>query len=110
MEQTQHIQAVMKQLVDRLKSSYQPERIILFGSWAYGKPSEESDIDLLIIKKTDQPFHRRWADVYQLVYPIVKGIDLSPFVMTPEEISQRQEARDPFIEEILARGKVLYAA
>ena len=110
MEYAQRIQGVIRQVVDRLKSDYQPDRIVLFGSWAYGEPSPESDVDLLIIKKTDQPFHRRWAEVYQLVSPLVKGLDFSPFVMTPKEILARQRARDPFLEEVLTRGKTLYAA
>lgn len=56
------------------------------------------------------PFHRRWAEVYQLVQPFVRGIDFSPVVMTPQELAQRQQARDPFLEDILGRGKTLYAA
>ena len=104
------IRRAIEQAAELLKAHYQPERIVLFGSWAYGEPSADSDVDLLIIKKTDQPFHRRWADVYRLVQPVVKGIDFSPFVMTPEEIAQRQRIHDPFLEEILTRGKTLYAA
>ena len=110
MNQTRHIRAVIEQVVELLKARYEPNRIVLFGSWAYGEPSSDSDIDLLIIKHTTQPFHRRWAEVYQLAQPVVGGIDFSPFVMTPEEITQRQRARDPFLEEILTRGEVLYAA
>lgn len=110
MDQPRRVPAVIAQVVERLKARYRPERIVLFGSWAYGEPSAESDIDLLIIKQTDQPFHRRWAEVYRLVDPLVKRIDFSPFVMTPEELTQRQRARDPFVEEILTRGETLYAA
>ena len=104
------VDEVLTQVVDRLKIRYQPERIVLFGSWAYGTPSMDSDVDVLIVKRTDQPFHRRWADVYRLVRPAVKGVDFSPFVLTPEEVAQRQRAHDPFIEEILTRGETLYAA
>lgn len=110
MERAEQIRRVVEQIVDRLRATYGPERIVLFGSWAYGTPSEESDVDLLIVKETDQPFHRRWAQVYRLVSPLVKGIDFSPFVMTPQEILRRQRARDPFLEEVLTRGKTLYAA
>ena len=106
----QHIRATIAQVVDLLKACYQPERIVLFGSWAYGEPTADSDVDLLIVKQTEQPFHRRWAEVYQLVQPLVKGIDFSPFVMTPEEVAQQQRARDPFLEDILTRGETLYAA
>lgn len=110
MAQPERVRAIIGQVVEVLKANYEPERIVLFGSWAYGAPSEESDVDVLIVKRTDQPFHRRWAQVCQLVQPLVKGIDFSPFVMTPEEVAQRQRARDPFLEEIFARGATLYAA
>src|SRR3990167_8810207 len=101
---------VLAQVVELLKSRYQPERIVLFGSWAYGEPSDDSDVDVLIVKQTNQPFHRRWAEVSQLLQPVIRGIDFSPFVMTPREVAQRQRARDPFIEDILSRGETLYAA
>ncbi len=110
MEQSKKIPATLEQNVELLKACYRPEKIILFGSWAYGVPSEESDVDVLIIKRTDQPFHKRWAEVYRIVSPLGRGVDFSPFVMTPEEVLSRQRARDPFIEEILMRGKTLYAA
>lgn len=104
------IKKTIDQVVERLKSEYHPDCIVLFGSRAYGTPTPESDIDLLIVKETTLPFHRRWAEVYQLVQPLVRGIDFSPIVLTPREVAQRQLARDPFIEEIFARGETLYAA
>ncbi len=110
MEHTQRVRETINQVVALLKDRYQPEKLILFGSWAYGEPTEESDVDLLIIKNTNQPFHRRWAEVYQLVQPLVKGLDFSPFVMTPEEMIRKERMGDPFLEEILTRGQVLYAA
>ena len=112
MDHTRHLQirTALAQAVELLKTQYHPERIVLFGSWAYGEPSTESDVDVLIVKRTGQPFHRRWAQVYQLLHPVIKGIDFSPFVMTPDEIAQRQRTHDPFLEEILTRGKTLYAA
>jgi predicted nucleotidyltransferase len=109
MDESVRIRTMLDKVVEALKSSYHPERVILFGSWAYGVPTAESDVDVLIVKDTDQPFHRRWADVYRLVQPLVKGVDFSPFVMTPAEVAQRQRARDPILEEILTRGETLYA-
>lgn len=110
MEPSPSIREVIAQVVERLKARYQPERIVLFGSWAYGDPTAESDVDLLIIKRTPQPFHKRWAEVYQLVQPLVRGVDFSPFVFTPEEVARRTRAHDPFLEEVLSRGQTLYAA
>ena len=110
MDDIRRIPLVITQVVERLKARYQPERIVLFGSWAAGTPSAESDVDLLIVKRTDQPFHRRWTEVYQLIQPLVRGVDISPIVMTPDEVTQRQRARDPFLEDIFTRGETLYAA
>ena len=108
MELPRELSAILNQVVDVLKARYQPDQIVLFGSWAYGTPTAESDMDLLIVKRTDQPFHRRWADVYELVHSLVRGIDFSPIVLTPDEIAQRQQARDPFVEDVLSRGRTLY--
>ncbi len=110
MSASQPIRIMLEQVVELLKARYQPERIVLFGSWAYGTPTMDSDVDLLIVKRTGQPFHKRWAEVYQLVHPLVRGVDFSPFVLTPDEVAQRQRAHDPFLEEVLARGQTLYAA
>lgn len=55
----QYISQIVAQLVDRLVKTYQPEKIILYGSYAYGRPDKESDIDLLIVKETeDRPIDR----------------------------------------------------
>jgi predicted nucleotidyltransferase len=102
------IQSILEKIVERLKEKYQPEKIILFGSYAWGNPNEESDIDLLIIKPTTKPFHKRWAEVYKLVQEIVWGIPFSPFVVTPEELKKRIEIGDQFFEQILKEGKILH--
>lgn len=100
---------LLNRIVEVLQERYQPEQIILFGSYAYGEPTAESDIDLLIVKDTDKPFHRRWVEVCQLVADLRRGFAFSPFVVTPKELEERLELGDPFFREILAKGKVLYA-
>lgn len=103
------IRRVLRTLVARIRDEYDPDRVILFGSYAYGKPDVDSDIGLLIVKRTSLPFHKRWAEVSRLVYSETKGLDFSPFVVTPEELERRLEIGDQFFQEIMARGKVLYA-
>ncbi|RMF90047.1 MAG: nucleotidyltransferase domain-containing protein [Methanobacteriota archaeon] len=93
-------------IAEVLIKRYRPEKIILFGSYAYGTPTEESDIDLLIVKETDKPFHKRWSEVCSLVSNIVKTIPFSPIVITPVELKNRLERGDDFFEEILKKGKV----
>jgi predicted nucleotidyltransferase len=103
-----HISRIISGLVDRLIEMYQPERIILYGSYAYGSPDEESDIDLLIVKETkDRPIDRRIA-VRRLVSDIRKKVPFSSLVVTPEELSNRLAIGDDFFIEITQRGKVLY--
>lgn len=99
---------VISGLVKRLIEMYQPEKIILYGSYAYGSPDEDSDIDLLIVKETeDRPIDRRIA-VRRLVSDIRKKVPFSSLVVTPEELSDRLALGDDFFIEIIQRGKVLY--
>ena len=100
---------VINDIVDRLSVSYRPERIVLFGSFAYGQPTKDSDIDLLIIKETgERPIDRRVA-VRRLAHDPRRRIPFSPLVLTPQEVRQRLDAGDPFIRDILTRGETLYA-
>jgi len=99
----------IRQLAERIKETYAPDTIILFGSYAYGQPDADSDIDLLIVKKTHLPFHKRWAEVCRSVSPEASGLDFSPFVVTPEELEERLKIGDQFFQEVLTKGKVLYA-
>jgi len=75
------------------------ERAILFGSMARGEIGMRSDIDLLLIRKTEAPFVRRPLELEE-----IKGVDL--IVYTPEEFEAMKER--PFIKAILREGKVIY--
>ena len=100
---------VIKRIVERLVAGYAPEKIILFGSYAYGKPHADSDIDLLIIKATRQRFFERLDTVRRVTTGTHPHIPFEPVVLTPEEIEQRLKAGDQFLTEILENGEVLYA-
>jgi uncharacterized protein len=103
------VRRIITEVVDKLKTEYQPERIILFGSYAYGKPNEDSDIDLFIVKNTDKRRVDRFVEVKRLIFDPERHISVSPLVYTPGEIEQRLSLGDGFIEEILSKGEVLYA-
>lgn len=103
------IKKLITEIVDKLKKEYEPEKIILFGSYAYGKPQEDSDIDLFIIKHTDKRRIDRFVEVKRLIYDPERRISVSPLVYTPDEVEQRLAIGDQFIEEVLHRGDVLYA-
>ena len=97
------------EIVKRIKQEYGPEKIILYGSYAYGKPTEDSDIDLLIIKETDKRRVDRFVEVSRILYQPGRRISISPLVYTPGEVQERLSLGDDFVEEILTRGEVLYA-
>ena len=110
MKKRRHIHRVVQQMVSVLKERYQPEQIILFGSYASGTPHRDSDIDLLIVKSTRKPFFQRLAEVRHLVSDVRQGRPFDPVVLTPMELERRLKKGDQFFQEILHRGKILYAA
>jgi len=109
MHKAPEIHDTLQQIVQRLVEAYRPERIVLFGSLAYGEPDVDSDIDLLIIKETDEPPLERRVRVRRLVSDPERRVPFSPLVLTPEELAHRLALGDPFYREIMRRGKVLYA-
>ncbi|MFB0559680.1 MAG: nucleotidyltransferase domain-containing protein [Candidatus Lokiarchaeia archaeon] len=108
-KQRERMRPVIKRIVEAIVKELKPQKIVLFGSFAYGAPNEESDIDLLIVMETNEPFHKRWAKVCRLVREQRKGIPFSPFVFTPDELEERLRIGDPFFQEIERKGEVLYA-
>jgi predicted nucleotidyltransferase len=95
-------------IVERLVAEYAPEKIVLFGSYAYGVPNEDSDIDLLIIKQTKEPFFKRLITVRKVAAGLHSGVPFEPIVLTPAEVRERQAKGDQFLAEVLEKGKVLY--
>lgn len=97
------IQAFSKEVAEQ----FQPERIILFGSYACGQSTEDSDVDLLLILPFEELPVRKATEVRQKI-PAPFPLDL--IVRTPEQIQQRLEMEDFFIQDILTNGQVLYEA
>lgn len=91
-------------LVEDLKK-YDPEKIILFGSAATGTMDAYSDIDLVLVKKTDRPFVKRLRDV-ALLSRLDEPVDI--LVYTPEEMDRMKTDKNFFMEKVLKEGKILY--
>ena len=102
--------AVIDRIVKKIVADLSPKQIVLFGSHATGEPGPDSDIDLLVVRETSEDFYRRMATVRRTVSGLHPRIPLGPIVLTPSEIEDRLKRGDQFIEGILKRGKVLYAA
>ena len=94
------IRRYARQVVKRFK----PEKIILFGSYAYGTPHKDSDVDLLVVmparNEIDQSIQIRWA------LPAPFPMDL--LVRTPKNLEWRLKEGDWFLREVVSQGKVLY--
>lgn len=86
---------------------FRPERIVLFGSYAYGRPTADSDVDLLVILRT----RREPADVAaEIVCAANPKFPVDLIVKTPSEVDWRLAERESFLTEIWRRGQVLYEA
>jgi len=99
-----------QQIVEKIVKGYAPQKIYLFGSYAWGEPDGDSDLDLLVIKETQARRIDREVEVVQLFDGPSRRLPVDVFVLTPEELERRHRRGDPFVEMILTEGHLLYAA
>ena len=91
--------------IERIVRAVAPEKIILFGSYAYGEPTPDSDVDLLIVWDTDKPRRERVVTISLLLYPRSFPVDI--IVKTPRELEE-ELPHNFFLREIVNTGVVLY--
>jgi predicted nucleotidyltransferase len=96
----------LRPAIQKIVAELRPEKVILFGSYAYGTPSPHSDVDLLVIMKTRASLKERSWAVSRLLLPRPFPVDI--LVKTPREIEKSLKKGNFFLQEILTRGKVLY--
>lgn len=94
------------EIVKRIVDNYKPERIILFGSYAYGNPSEDSDLDLLIIKDSKLLRYKRGKEVRKYLCGLKVAVDL--LVYTEKEVQKWKDVKPAFITTVTEKGMVLY--
>ena len=97
----------IRKFADEVVWRFKPEKIILFGSYAYGKPTADSDVDLLVVMpqrrvRRNMSVRIRWA--------VPRSFPLDLLVRSRLEIRRRLEWGDCFLQEITSKGKVLYEA
>ncbi|MDR3565417.1 MAG: nucleotidyltransferase domain-containing protein [Negativicutes bacterium] len=102
---TQIPQATIHSLAEQISILFHPQKIILFGSYAYGTPRPQSDVDLLVVMDT-QLSELEQAAVICRAIPYRFGLDL--VVYTPQNLAQRLKWGDSFLREIVQRGVTLY--
>ncbi len=96
--------AVIRRYARQVAERFQPEKIILFGSYAYGKPHIDSDVDILVV----MPACNETNQAVRILQKTDHHFPMDLFVRTPENLRWRLEAGDWFLREIVSKGKVLY--
>ena len=86
---------------------FHPDRIVLFGSYAYGKPTKDSDIDLLVVMNHEGRAVEQAAKIRSSLH---SSFPIDVLVRSPRKIRERLEMGDPFVKTIVEKGEVLYEA
>ncbi|MBI4527692.1 MAG: nucleotidyltransferase domain-containing protein [Deltaproteobacteria bacterium] len=94
----------LRAIGNKIRKEYRAERVILFGSYARGDATRDSDVDLLVVAPTKERFFERIASVRRLIRELRDGLPVSPIVLTPAELAKRKRVGDPFVLEILETG------
>jgi predicted nucleotidyltransferase len=96
----------ISEIVNKIATGYNPDKIILFGSYASGNPNENSDLDLFVIKDSELPRPMRTVQVRKMLYGLNIPMDL--IVYTPKEIEESSENKFSFVFNVLNTGITLY--
>jgi predicted nucleotidyltransferase len=107
-EVERHKTVALNEIKDKVRTiveKFEPEKIILFGSYVAGTPTSDSDIDLLIIMDTKRS---TWDLAVEISSALKHSFPMDILVRTPHEIAKRLEYGDFFISDIMEKGKVLY--
>lgn len=95
----------IRDVSERIAQQFAPDRIILFGSYAYGSPNEGSDVDLLVVLPFEGKPYRKAAEIAAAVHA---GFPLDILARRPDDIERRYREADPLVREALDRGRTLY--
>ncbi len=96
----------ISRIVSAIVQQCSQQQIILFGSHAYGKPTEDSDIDLFVVANIPGLASERIRTVRRA---IKENVPVDVVVRMPEEVERALRGRDWFVKEVFEKGKVLYA-
>ena len=98
----------IEEIIKRIVSSYRSEKIILFGSYAYGNPTENSDLDLLVVvKSSNLPRYKRAREIRKYLWGVT-DIPKDILVYTEDEIEEWEEVEEALITRVLREGRILY--
>jgi predicted nucleotidyltransferase len=95
---------VIRQFASQVAERFQPDKVVLFGSYAYGTPHADSGVDILVI----MPARNQLDQAFKIHSTLLPPFPLDILVRTPANMHRRLAEGDSFHTEIVARGKVLY--
>ena len=100
--------ADIQRYCDAIAREFKPRRIVVFGSYAHGRPTEDSDVDVMVV----MPFSKKCRNRPSLAIRqrIAAGFPVDILVREPKENARRLQWGDSFITEVMTRGKVMYEA
>jgi predicted nucleotidyltransferase len=96
----------IEKLIDRIAKRIQPEKIIIFGSYAKGAATIRSDLDILVINETELPMANRADDLKPVLFNLLIPVDVH--VYTPEEVKEYGKESFSFLNSILKSGKIVF--
>lgn len=97
---------LINEVVQIIIDKTQPNKIILFGSYAHGNPTADSDLDLLVIKESDLRRDKRAMEIDKLFADRLFPLDI--IVYTPQEVQQCLDIEGSFVGDILECGEIVY--
>jgi|JFJP01.1.fsa_nt_gi predicted nucleotidyltransferase len=93
-------------IVNRIALNYNPEKIILFGSYAQGNYTDNSDLDFILVKETNAPKHKRGLEVRRLFYGLTIPMDFK--IYTSSEFNNELSNQYSFLSSAIKGSKILY--
>jgi predicted nucleotidyltransferase len=97
----------IQQLSEKIQREFKPDKIVLFGSYAWGTPRDDSDVDLLVIL----PYQgKAWRIASSIREQVQCRFPLDILVRNTEQVQARLAINDSFLTDIMTRGKVVYEA
>lgn len=99
-------QETINWIVLEIVRRFAPEQVVLFGSYATGNPTPDSDLDLFVVMQTDLPRHKRSTQIRLLFRPAPCPMDI--LVYTPEEVGYWSGVVNHIVADVMEQGKILY--
>ena len=100
------VSVTLPRAVRRIAKELRPDKIIWFGSYAYGTPTPDSDVDLLVVMERPSSYKEQYLSVARLIMQRPFAVDI--ILKTPDELRSELNRRNFFLREVVTKGKTLY--